>query len=80
MKRDMHQIYDDVFKHSPVEDVKIIVGTRNQRDARNDLIQKRPKLSLLQIFERNSIKSMTDFSKTNSSLIFIFLDYSESKF
>ena len=48
MKRDIHQIYDNVFKHTPVEDVKMIVGTRNRRDARNDLIRKRPKRSILQ--------------------------------
>ena len=47
MKREMHQIYDDVFKNSPVQDLKVIVGTRNRRDARNDLIRKRPSRALL---------------------------------
>ena len=47
MKRELHQIYDDVFKNSPVQDLKVIVGTRNRRDARKDLIRKRPSRALL---------------------------------
>ena len=47
LKREIHQIYNDVFKNSPVADVKSIVGTRNRRDARNDLIRKRPQRALL---------------------------------
>ncbi len=47
-KRDLHQVYDNVFKGTPVMDVKLIVGNRNRRDAKNELIRKRPKPSLLQ--------------------------------
>lgn len=47
MKRDMHKIYDDTFKETPVADVKMIVGSRNRRDAKNDLIRKRPHQSIL---------------------------------
>lgn len=47
MKRDMHKIYDDIFKETPVADVKMVVGSRNRRDARNDLIRKRPHHSIL---------------------------------
>ena len=47
LKREMHRIYHDVFQNSPVADVKSIVGTRNRRDARNDLIRKRPRRALL---------------------------------
>jgi hypothetical protein len=32
LKREMHQIYHDVFKNSPVADVKSIVATYNRRD------------------------------------------------
>ena len=48
LKRDMHKIYNDVFKNTPVEDLKLIGGTRNRRDAGNELIRKRPRQRLLQ--------------------------------
>ena len=54
LKREIHQIYRDVFKNTPVEDLKLIVGTRNRRDARNDLIRKRPQRALLQNKQRKS--------------------------
>ncbi|CAF4038986.1 unnamed protein product [Adineta steineri] len=47
-KRDMHQVYDNVFKNTPAMNTKLIVGNRNRRDALNELIRKRPKRSLLQ--------------------------------
>jgi hypothetical protein len=47
LKRDMHDIYHDVFVDTPLADLKLIVGTRNRRDARNDLIRKRPPRRLL---------------------------------
>ncbi len=47
-KRDIHRVYDDVFKNTPVSDVKLIVGNRNRRNASKELIHKRPKLSILQ--------------------------------
>ncbi len=46
-KRDMHQVYDDIFKNTNAMDLKLIVGNCNRRDARNELIRKRPKPSLL---------------------------------
>jgi CRISPR/Cas system endoribonuclease Cas6 (RAMP superfamily) len=54
LKRDMHRIYHDVFKNTPVEDLKLIVGTRNRRDARNELIRKRPSQRLLKNKPRRS--------------------------
>ena len=54
LKRDMHKIYLDVFKNTPVEDLKLIVGTRNRRDARNELIRKRPSQRLLKNKPRRS--------------------------
>jgi RNase adaptor protein for sRNA GlmZ degradation len=41
MKRQMHQIYYATFRNTLVEDVKMVVGSRNQKDARNDLIRER---------------------------------------
>ena len=47
-KRDIHQNYDNVFKHKPAMELKLIVGNRNRRDAKNELIRKRPTKRLLQ--------------------------------
>ena len=44
----MHKIYHDVFKNTPVEDLKLTLGTRNRQDARNELIHKRPSRVLSQ--------------------------------
>jgi hypothetical protein len=46
-KRDMHRVYEDVFKNIPAMYAKLIVGNRNRRDAKNELIRKRPKKALL---------------------------------
>ena len=46
-KRDMHHVCDTVFQNTPVADVKIIVGNRNRPKAKNELIRKRPKQTLL---------------------------------
>ncbi|CAF3875971.1 unnamed protein product [Rotaria sp. Silwood1] len=48
IKRDMHKAYDKVFKNTPVGDIKMIVGNRNRRDAKHQLIRKRPNKHLLQ--------------------------------
>ena len=67
MKRQMHQIYDATFRNTPVEDVNMVVGSRNQKDARNDLIRKRPNRALLQDTPRKGMYSilillwLTDF-------------------
>ncbi len=67
----MHKIYDDVFKNTTVDDVKLIVGNRNRRSARYNLIRKRPKQSLL----RNiPMKSMCDITyKLSYSFIYTIL-------
>ncbi|CAM4816819.1 unnamed protein product [Rotaria magnacalcarata] len=46
-KSDMHQVYDNTFKDTPAADVKLIVGNKNRRSAKTELICKRPKQSLL---------------------------------
>ena len=48
MKRDMHKVYDTVFKNTPAMNLRLTVGNRNRRDAKNELIRKRPKRSILQ--------------------------------
>ena len=47
-KRDMHTIYEDVFKDTPAMQVKLIVGNKNRRSARHQLIRKKPSKTLLQ--------------------------------
>jgi len=47
-KRDMHRIYENVFENTPAMNLKLIVGNRNRRDAKNELVRKRPKSSILQ--------------------------------
>ncbi|CAF1196361.1 unnamed protein product [Adineta steineri] len=47
IKRDIHQIYDNIFKNKPTIDHRLIVGSRNHRNAQNELIHKRPKLFFL---------------------------------
>jgi hypothetical protein len=42
----MHRVYEDVFKNTPAMYAKLIFGNRNRRDAKNELIRKRPKKSL----------------------------------
>jgi hypothetical protein len=42
IKRDMHQILDDIFHKYLSDDFKLIVGNRNSRDTQRELIRKRP--------------------------------------
>jgi hypothetical protein len=46
-KRDMHRIYDDTFQNKTDKDIKLIIGNRNHRDAKKELIGKRAKKFLL---------------------------------
>jgi len=32
LKRDMHQVYDDIFQNTPAMDTKMAVDTRNRRE------------------------------------------------
>ncbi len=47
-KRDMHYVYANVFRNTPAMNLQLIVGNRNRRDAKNELVRKRPKPSILQ--------------------------------
>jgi ATP-dependent Lon protease len=46
-KRDIHQIWSEVFANTLASEVQVIVGNRNNRDAKSEMVQKRPNLSLL---------------------------------
>lgn len=46
-KRDMHHIYDNTFQNQIDKDIRMIVGNRNRRDAKKELIHKRPKQYLI---------------------------------
>lgn len=40
--RDIHQIWDGIFKSTPVDESKLIVGNRNNRNSAEELVSKRP--------------------------------------
>ena len=46
-QRDMHRIYKKTFTNTPVENQRLIVGYKNRRDAKHELIRKRPQRKLL---------------------------------
>ena len=48
LKRDMHCIYHTIFHQTPAAEERIMVGNGNRRDARHELICKRPEPSILQ--------------------------------
>ncbi|CAM4982819.1 unnamed protein product [Rotaria socialis] len=47
-RRDMHQIYEDVFQQTPAMNTRLIVGNRNRRETQSELIRKRPTKAILQ--------------------------------
>jgi len=47
MKRDMHQIYNNIFNNASAIDVKLIVGHRNNPPTKRELTRKRPPKRLL---------------------------------
>lgn len=65
-KRDMHRVYEDIFKHTPAMHAKLIVGNKNRRNAQHELIRKKPKKKLLNNTIRrsksDSIASKTEFN------------------
>ena len=65
MKRDMHDVYDHVFRNTPAIDAKIIVGNRNRRNLNNELIRKRPKQTLLRNATRQSKTCITSQIQTS---------------
>lgn len=63
-QRDMHLIYKNTFKNTPVENVRLIVGYRNRRDAKHELIRKRPQRKLL----KNQVNS-SEYTSRNFTLL-----------
>ena len=63
LKKDMHQVYDDVFQNTPAMYARLTVATRNRRDSKNELIRKRPKRTLL----RNAITKRKCHSQISTS-------------
>ena len=61
-KREMHHVYEDIFKSTPAMYTKLIVGNRNRRQASNELVRKRPKPTLLQ---NNITKSKLQNNREN---------------
>ena len=43
LKRDIHTIHDSFFKNTPNEDIRLIVGHRNNYNLEFELAQKRPR-------------------------------------
>lgn len=63
LKKDMHQVYEDVFQTTPAIYTRMVVGTRNRRDTKNEIIRKRPKRTLL----RNTITKRKCYSQISPS-------------
>ena len=66
LKKDMHQVYDDVFQNTPAMYTRMVVDTRHRRDTKNELIRKRPKRTLL----RNRITKRKCHSKISLSKLY----------
>jgi len=64
-KRDLHQIHDSIFNNTPVHYVKLIVGHKNRRDARHELIRKRPKRFILKNTTKKSKPHVVHTSKSS---------------
>jgi len=48
LSRNIHRNFENVFRNANAMTVKLIVGNRNRRDTKKELIHKRPKRSILQ--------------------------------
>ena len=42
--RGIHQIWDATFKPTPIQETKLIVGNRNNRNSAEELVSKRPNM------------------------------------
>jgi predicted transcriptional regulator len=41
-KKDLHQLWTEIFNQTPIHDVRLIVGHRNNRNTKRELIHNRP--------------------------------------
>ncbi|CAM4819894.1 unnamed protein product [Rotaria magnacalcarata] len=62
-KRDMHKVYNNVFKDTPAMYTRQIIGHRIRRQAHDELIHKRPNKTFLQ----NTIINKSKFEKPNKT-------------
>ncbi|CAF1686825.1 unnamed protein product [Rotaria magnacalcarata] len=62
-KRDMHKVYNNVFKDTPAMYTRQIIGHRIRRQAHDELIHKRPNKTFLQ----NTIINKSRFRKPNKT-------------
>lgn len=67
-KRNMHQLYEKGFQHTPALNLKLVVANRNRRNAKDDLIHNRPKRSILRNIAIKN-KCLKFLSKSSISLI-----------
>ena len=69
-KRDLHRVYDNTFKNTPAMHLKLVIGNRNRRDAKNELIRKRPKPALLKNTQIQIIRIKKKYLKFLGKLSF----------
>jgi hypothetical protein len=43
-KKDFHQIWNNILSDTPVINTKLIIGTRNRRNATKEMVSKRPRM------------------------------------
>jgi hypothetical protein len=43
-KKDFHRIWNNIFDNTPTVNIKLIIGTRNSRNATKEMISKRPRM------------------------------------
>lgn len=49
LKRDIHQIYSEVFQNTDASKIRLIIGHRNSRNIQCELIQKQPSSSFIKL-------------------------------
>ena len=64
-------VYEDIFQNTPAMHATLVVGNRNRRDTKNELIRKRPKKTLLY----NTITKSKSSKKTYIYINIILLSY-----
>lgn len=42
VKKDIHQLWNQMFEHTPVSNTKLIIGHKNNKSATQELVRRRP--------------------------------------
>lgn len=84
LKKEMHKVYDEAFRNIPAMNKTMAVATRNRREAKKELIRKRPKQTLLQNRMNKStyhsrITSLTEHALPDLPISFHFLGQDKKK-